>query len=290
MDSRLPLLILTGLSGAGLSSALKVLEDQGYRVFDNLPLAMLSALLDQPSVQGHPVALSVDARASDFSAEEVTRVIREFSRHPVRDMQLVFLTADENVIVRRFTETRRRHPLASDRSIEDGIRKEQHVTFSLRLMADLVIDTSELSVHDLRRVLSGHFGRDHRARPLALTLQSFSYRRGIPREADLVFDVRFLRNPHWDEAIRHLTGQDQPVQAYIQSDTDFDTFAAQVRGLLDTLIPRYTAEGKSYLTIAVGCTGGKHRSVFLVEHLSAWLRDKGLSPYILHRELERGGA
>lgn len=284
---KLPLVILTGLSGAGLSTALKALEDLGYRAFDNFPLQLLPQLLTETAAADHPVALAVDSRADDFKPDRVLSTLRDLYRQNTREISVVFLCADEAMVVKRFTETRRRHPLATDRPIEDGIRKEQHLTYSLRLQADVVIDTSELSVHDLKRILTGHFGQDHQPRPLTITVQSFSYRRGIPREADLVFDVRFLNNPHWDAMCRPLTGRDGPVQDYINRDPAFAGFVDGLQGLLAPLLPRYAAEGKSYLTIAVGCTGGRHRSVYTAEKLAKWLKDQGFSPFIVHRELER---
>jgi RNase adapter protein RapZ len=284
---KLPLIILTGLSGAGLSTALKVLEDQGYRAFDNFPLALIQQLLNEPSVIKHPIALAVDARSDDFRPEHVQQVLRDLAQKSDRDLKLVFLTADEAKLVGRFTETRRRHPLAIDRTIEDGIRKEQHLTYSLRMVSDIVIDTTELSVHDLRRILTGHFGDDHRARPVTITVQSFSYRRGLPREADLVIDVRFLRNPHWDPTCRPLTGRDVAVGVYIQDDPQYESFITGLQGWLQPLLPRYALEGKSYLTLAVGCTGGRHRSVFVAETLKKWLEDQGISPIIVHRDVDR---
>lgn len=282
-----PLVILTGLSGAGLSTAMKVLEDQGYHAFDNFPLKLLPALFAETPAGQHPVALVVDSRADDFHPDQILHVVRDLRAQADRDVSLVFMTADEAVLVKRFTETRRRHPLASDRPIEDGIRKEQHLMYSLRLESDVVIDTSELSVHDLKRLLVGHLGKDHQVRPLTITVQSFSFRRGIPREADLVFDARFLNNPHWDAACRPLTGRDALVQEYVDRDPDFAPFISHLQQLLAPLLPRYKAEGKSYLTIAVGCTGGKHRSVYTAEKLSKWLKDQGFSPFLVHRELER---
>lgn len=284
---KLPMLILTGLSGAGLSTALKVLEDQGYRAYDNFPLALIPQLLNETSVAHHPIALSIDARSDDFQPDHVQQVLRDVIKHGQRDLNLVFLTADDNTLVRRFTETRRRHPLAIDRTIEDGIRKEQHLTYSLRMVADVVIDTSELSVHDLRHILTGHFAINHQARPLTITLQSFSYRRGLPREADLVIDVRFLRNPHWDSTCRPLTGRDSPVADYVRADEIFESFFKGFTDWLQMLLPRYAFEGKSYLTLAVGCTGGRHRSVFVVEHLKKWLENQGINPIIVHRDVDR---
>jgi UPF0042 nucleotide-binding protein len=204
-------------------------------------------------------------------------------------VSLLFLDCDDEVLGRRFTETRRRHPLADDRPPIDGIRLERQLVHSLRDRADFVIDTSLLTPHELRRVLLGQFGRGV-DRGMAVLVTSFSYRYGLPREADLVLDVRFLRNPHYDPALRPLTGRDAPVADHIRADPDCAPFLDHLRQLFDLLLPRYEREGKSYLTIAVGCTGGKHRSVFVAEEIGVWVQKHGLHSSVIHRDLERGEA
>lgn len=287
MTGPLPFVLLTGLAGAGMSSALKIFEDLGYRAFDNFPLQLIEDLLTKTPAAEGPVAVAIDTRAPDFDSREVLALIARLGLAATRSVHLVFLTCDETVLLGRFNETRRRHPLAVDRPVEDGIRKDQHLTYSLRLVADLVVDTSELSIHDLRRILAGHYGLSETPRPLTILLQSFSYRRGLPREADLVFDVRFLRNPHWDPELRPKTGQDRAVQAYIAEDPDFAAYVGAIKAQLALSLPRF-AGSRAYLTIAVGCTGGKHRSVGLVETLRDWLTGEGFAPVVRHRELERG--
>lgn len=187
---------------------------------------------------------------------------------------------------RRYTETRHRHPLAEDRTVADGIAREREMLTSLRSRADVTIDTSNLAGGELKRILDGHFGLLAEA-ALSVFVTSFAYRNGLPREADLVFDVRFLANPHYDPALRPMTGREEPIAAYVAADPDFSPFFDGLTGLLTPLLPRYAAEGKSYLTIAVGCTGGRHRSVFTAERLAAWLETQGLDVHIHHRELER---
>lgn len=281
-----PFVLLTGLAGAGLSSALNIFEDLGYRAFDNFPLQLIEDLLSKTPAGEGPVAVAIDTRAPDFDSREVMAILARIGLAGGRTAQLVFLTCDATVLLGRFNETRRRHPLAVDRPVEDGIRKDQHLTYSLRLVADLVIDTSEMSTHDLRHVLAGHYALSESPRPLTVVLESFSYRRGLPREADLVFDVRFLKNPHWDKDLRPKTGQDEAVQAYIAQDPDFERYFENIKAQLELALPRL-AGARAYLTIAIGCTGGKHRSVCLVEKLKEWLIGQGYDPVVRHRELER---
>ena len=276
------LLIVTGLSGAGISTALKDLEDFGYEVFDNLPPALIAPLMSDAAEAGamRPVAVSIDVRARSFSADAVLRLKAE---HAAR---LLFITADEAVLHRRFTETRRRHPLAQDRPVAAGIKREQELLHSLRAAADLVIDTSDYSVHDFKRALGQHF-RPADKPGLTVTLMSFGFRFGLPREADMVFDIRFLKNPHWVDELRPLTGREAAVGAYIASDPHFTPFIDNLKNLLGPLLPLYSREGKTYLTVAIGCTGGKHRSVFVVETLKDWLAKQPVEMLVHHRDVER---
>ena len=274
------LLIVTGLSGAGMSTALKDLEDMGYEVFDNFPPALVAPLVKDEDNRARPVAVGIDARARGFTAEAVLAMVNHLRA------QMLFITADEAVLQKRFTETRRRHPLAKDRPVSAGIQKEQELVNSLRASADVVIDTSELSVHDFKRQLAGHFALEG-ARALTVTLMSFGFRFGVPREADIVMDLRFLKNPHWESALRPLTGLDAPVGAYIEKDENFAPFLERFRTLVEPLLPLYAREGKSYLTVAIGCTGGRHRSVFAVETLKGWLGKQGFSLSVLHRDINR---
>ncbi len=277
--------MVTGLSGAGMSSSLKVFEDLGYEAVDNLRLGLVPALLDFEEEQ-KPLAIAIDTRNANFSVEAVRRVYELLRTQPDIAVSLIFLDCSDETLQRRFTETRRRHPLAADRPVADGIKRERGMLGPIREMADLVIDTTALSVHDLRRVLGGHFQPGPRA-GLSLFITSFSYRHGVPREADLVFDARFLRNPHWVQELREQTGLEDAVASYIEQDEDFPSFHTHLLALLLPLLPRYQQEGKSYLTVAIGCTGGRHRSVFVAERLARDLAAQGYVVGIGHRDINK---
>ena len=285
ISSRRRVVLLTGMSGAGLSTALKVFEDLGYEAVDNLRLGLIPALVaDDRSTEA--LAVAVDTRNANFAVEELLGTMRELAEHPELEAQLVFLECSDETLQRRFTETRRRHPMAVDRPVTDGIRREREMLWKLRDVADDVIDTSLMTIHDLRRLIVGNYRLDA-ASELTLFVTSFSYRHGVPREADLVFDVRFLANPHWDVQLRGLTGLEPEVEAYIRRDPDCAAFLDHLTQLLLPLLPRYQQEGKSYLTIAIGCTGGRHRSVFVTEHLATILAGHGYIVGIGHRDLDR---
>jgi RNase adapter protein RapZ len=282
---RFPLLVVTGMSGAGRSTALKALEDMGYEAVDNLPLSLLPSLVG-PQASRAALAVGVDVRTRDFAALALIDTIDGLIAERGVDLKMVFLDCDDELLERRYTETRRRHPLAAERPVADGIRLERQRVWPLRGRADLVIDSSALTAADLKRLLHGHFALDA-APGIAIFVTSFAYRHGLPRDADLVFDVRFLRNPHYDVALRSATGRDAAVGAYIAADPDFHRLFDALCRWLDELLPRYEREGKSYLTIAFGCTGGRHRSVFCAERLAAWLRGKGRRVVLAHRDLDR---
>ncbi|MGE0120624.1 MAG: RNase adapter RapZ [Dongiaceae bacterium] len=275
------LIVVTGLSGAGRTTALKILEDLGYEAVDNLPLTFLSGIAGDIAVR--PLAIGVDSRTRDFTAFALSDRLDRLRAELPFEVRLVFLDCADECLRRRFTETRRRHPLALDRPIADGIRQERHLLAALRDRADLVIDTTEFTGGDLRRVLRGHFALNRRP-GLAFSVLSFSYRQGLPREADLVFDVRFLKNPHYDPALRPLTGRDPEVGRFIEGDPAYAPFFAALTGLLLPLLPCFEREGKSYVTIAVGCTGGRHRSVFVAERLAAWLAAQDRMVGVRHRD------
>ena len=274
------IVFVTGLSGAGMSSALKALEDIGYEVFDNFPLRLIDPFLKDDPDGGHPVAIGIDTRTRGFDPQGVLEMVRRIGA------RLVFMTCDEGELQKRFTQTRRTHPLAKDRPVPDGIKKEQALLYSLRDEADPIVDTTRLSIHDLRRVIQGHFSLSDEP-GLSVTILSFGFKHGIPREADMMMDVRFLRNPHWDDTLRPLTGRDPAVQDYIAQDESFDGFVSNFKTLIAPLLPRYSAEGKSYLTIAIGCTGGRHRSVYTAELLGRWIEELGYAAGTIHRDVER---
>jgi len=283
-DHRLPVVVVTGLSGAGLSTAMKCLEDQGYEAVDNLRLSLLMALVSQ--FHDRPLAVGIDSRTRDFNAKRLLTELQELRKQPDLRVSLLFMDATDEALQRRYMETRRPHPMAADRQVQDGIAAERAVLAPLKHNADMVLDTTDLSIHDARRVLSGQFHLDD-GPELHIFVTSFAFRHGVPREADLVFDVRFLDNPHWDPRLRPMTGLDEPVQRYIEHDPDFNGFFDNLTKLLSPLLPRYAREGKYYLTVAVGCTGGRHRSVFTVRRLVSWLREHGYNVQEAHRDVER---
>ena len=272
------LVIVTGLSGAGMSSVLKSLEDMGFEVFDNFPLSLVDALLSDSEKPDQPIAIAIDVRARGFSPESLLKTV------DTHKAELLFMSCEDAVLKKRFTETRRIHPLAKDKPITAGIKEEAGMLSPLQERAELVIDTSDLSIHDLKHILKGHFGIEDQSL-LNITLMSFGFKHGSPRTADIVMDVRFLKNPHWEEDLREKTGKDADVAAYIQADEGFDHFIENFKRLMNTVLPRYAREGKSYLTIAIGCTGGRHRSVFTVETLKSWLKNTGYQTHIEHRDI-----
>ncbi len=295
--ARRPVVLITGLSGAGLSLALSTLEDLGYEAMSNLPLELIGQAVDQMGTQGgqapdpaaaaaaDPIALEIDSRTRDFAVVPLLTLYQQLKRAGRFAVTLLYLHCDDEVLVRRFTETRRRHPLALDRPLSDGIVAERRMISRLRASADLVIDTSALLPADFRRVLADHFTLEG-GRRMTIVVTSFSYKRGLPRAADLVFDVRFLTNPHYRDELRPLTGQDPAVVAFIEADADFSPFFASLEAMLLPLLPRYEREGKAYLTIALGCTGGRHRSVAVAGRLSERLKAQGRQVTLVHRDLQ----
>jgi UPF0042 nucleotide-binding protein len=280
-----PVVLVTGLSGAGKASILRTLEDLGFETVDNPPLPILEELVGDGT---GPIAIGVDARSRGFDAAAVRHAIDRLRLRADIQVTLVFATAEDAVLLRRFSETRRRHPLAPGgpmgSRVAVGIAQEAALLAPLRDAADLVVDTSDLPLPDLRGLIERRF-RPAGAAGLDITVISFGYPKGLPREAELVFDMRFLRNPHYDPALRPMTGKDAPVAAFVEADPDFAPFWARMTGLLDLLLPRYVAEGKKYLTIAVGCTGGKHRSVLVAERLAAHLVAGGWRSDVIHRDI-----
>jgi RNase adapter protein RapZ len=284
------LVLVTGMSGAGRTTALKMLEDLGYEAVDNLPLSMLATLLsvEAASADQRPLAMGVDIRNRDFGVDVFLAELDRLASDTEVDVRMLFLDCDNETLLRRYTETRRRHPLALDRPVPDGIRLERNLLAPLRDHADTVIDTSQKSLWTLKERIGEQFGLDQ-GPGLSVNVTSFSYRRGVPREADLVFDVRFLANPHYDDALRPLTGQDSGVGAYISADPDFEVFLKSLTDMLGILLPRYETEGKSYLTLAVGCTGGRHRSVYTAERIVEWLQNQGRRYFLFHRDMDGQG-
>ena len=277
------LVLVTGLSGAGRSTALKALEDGGYEAIDNLPLRLVEAALEDGPATG-ALAIAVDVRQRNFDAEGFLALAQALRRRPGLELILAFLDCDSEALQRRFTETRRPHPLAGEGTLLDGIEAERRLMRPILTHADLAVDTTAMSGQTLRRHLQGHLGLDD-APGLAVFAMSFSYRLGLPRNADLVFDVRFLANPHYHPALRAGTGRSAQVAAFIEADPRFAPFFERLGSLLLELIPAYAEEGKRYLTVAIGCTGGRHRSVFVAERLAALLSENGHGVALQHREL-----
>jgi UPF0042 nucleotide-binding protein len=278
-------LVVTGLSGAGRTTALKALEDMDCEAVDNLPVRLMATLVHQGPAAGRGLAIGVDVRTRDFDAAQFAKDIAALRAAVDTPVEMLFLDSANDVIARRYTETRRVHPMASDRPLADGIVAERRLLAPLREAADFVMDTSHSNIHEFARLLRDRLVGTAAAEPNVL-VTSFSYRNGVPRDAVMVFDVRFLRNPHYDPQLRPLTGRDPGVGSYIAEDPDFEGFFERLTGLLALLLPRFREEGKSYLTIAIGCTGGKHRSVYVAERLRGWIAERMTRVELRHRELD----
>jgi UPF0042 nucleotide-binding protein len=286
---RKTILLVTGMSGAGKSTVLKTLEDLGWEVVDNLPLLLLDRLLDAPLPEGspdasQPLAIGIGARTRDFDPARIVRRIKGLNDAHGLEIGMLFLDCAGVELERRYSETRRRHPLALDRPANDGIGRERDLLAPLRNWANRLIDTTDMSANELAQQIRTDFGGDGLGEP-TLAVRSFGFARGVPRNADLVFDMRFLRNPHWDAQLRPGTGLDADVAAYIAADPAYEAAVGRIEELLMLLLPRYRAEGKSYVTVAFGCTGGRHRSVHVAERVAARLRREGFSPTVGHRDL-----
>lgn len=280
-----PVLLVTGLSGAGRASILRTLEDLGFETVDNPPVGILDELVEDGD---GPLAIGVDTRSRGFDTVVLLDLLATLRTDPRIAASLVFATAEEPVLLRRFSETRRRHPLAPGGAlgsrVTEGIARESALLAPLRDAADWVIDTSDLPLPELRRLIERRF-RPENALGMAIGIVSFGFPKGLPREADLVWDVRFLRNPHYDPELRPMTGRDAPIAAFVESDTTFGPFWDRMTGMMELLLPRYAAEGKKYLTVAIGCTGGRHRSVLVAERLASHLASLGWRVDLIHRDL-----
>jgi UPF0042 nucleotide-binding protein len=282
---RHPFIVLTGLSGSGKSQAIHALEDLGYFCVDNLPTQLIETLANLSLQPGgvEKVAIVVDVREPNFVAQfpKVLKGLRKMRR---LDPVLIFLEANTPALVRRFSETRRPHPLARDRSVSEGIRDEQEQLAPIRSLADEIIDTSDMTVHELRQFFMT-LSRGRSRNPLVITVLSFGYKHGIPVDADLVFDVRCLPNPHFVPTLRRRTGRDRSVVTFMERDPSTVEFIERLEAYLRYVVPHYIAEGKSYLTIAIGCTGGRHRSVMIAERLRHALADLGPRVRVRHRDI-----
>ena len=276
-------LIITGVSGAGGSTAGDTFEDLGWFVIDNLPPALISTvveLVQKPGSETERVALVV---RTEHYLDELSTALEQLRKTSAR-VRILFLEASDEVLVRRYENTRRRHPMSGSDRVSEAIERERTLLEAVKSEADVVVDTGDLNVHQLRDRLLDLFARDAE-HPLQTTVVSFGYKHGLPLDVDLVFDCRFLPNPHWVDNLRPLTGLDEPVRAYVASQPETAEFLARLDSLLELLLPAFVKEGKSYLSIGVGCTGGTHRSVYLAEELGALLRARGFNPMVKHRDL-----
>lgn len=287
-EPRQRLLLVTGLLGAGKTTALKVLEDLGWETIDNFPIRLLGRLIDSPDSGGSdvraPLAIGFDSRTRGFDPNQVIERVKRLVQRPAVELTTLFLDCAGQELERRYNETRRRHPLAQDMPAASGIAAEREMMEPLRRWGDMVISTTDFTTNDLQQAIRERFGRD--APPATvITVTSFGFSRGMPPIADLVFDMRFLDNPHWDPELRPLTGQDAAVGEHIRKDPAFAEAFERIRDLLLLLLPRYAAQGKAYVNIAFGCTGGRHRSVYTAEQMAAALTAAGYAPSVFHRNL-----
>lgn len=287
--SKLRICVITGLSGSGKSTAIRALEDEGFFCLDNLPLTLLQVfieLAEKSSERIKNVAIVIDIRAKDFfkGQENIFKSLRE-AGHKV---EILFLDSSDDVLVRRFSETRRRHPAVEGGSVLDGIRFEREHLAVLRQIATSIIDTSELNVHQLKELITSIVTGAGAPKVFNMHIQSFGFKYGVPLESDIVMDVRFLPNPYFVPELKQLTGLDKDVRNFLETQDDTREFLERFFSFMDFLVPRYQKEGKSYLTISVGCTGGRHRSVFIIEALRNYLAEKKLSLKVTHRDMGKG--
>jgi UPF0042 nucleotide-binding protein len=285
LDQPRQVLLVTGLSGAGKSTVLAVLEDLGWETIDNFPVRMLKRLVTMPDEARAPIAIGFDSRTRGFVPADVIALVKDLSGRPDIALTFLFLDCAGGELERRFNETRRRHPMADGRPVREGIVAERELLDPLRRWAEVMIDTTALTSNDLQARVRELFAPADPDAALTLTLSSFGFARGMPPLADLVFDMRFLDNPHWVPALREQTGQDAAVGEHIEKDPAFAEGFARIRDLLLLLLPRYAAQGKPYVHVAFGCTGGRHRSVYTAERMAQALRAAGFSPTVRHRNL-----
>ena len=278
--------MITGLSGAGRSQAADILEDLGWFVIDNLPPALIPKVSELASSPGSDISRVVLVVGTGRYHDEVLPALASLEHQGTR-LRIVFLEASTDVLVRRYESTRRRHPLAVERSLAEAIEAERELLEPVKERADVVVDTSDLNVHQLRDRVLDLFADEHPEVGMQTTVTSFGYKHGLPLDTDLVIDCRFLPNPHWIEELRPLTGLDEPVRRYVLDQEISATFLDELTSLLELLLPAYVKEGKSYLTLALGCTGGHHRSVAIAEEIASRLRERGFEPKVTHRDIAR---
>lgn len=286
-DTKAPTLLITGMSGSGRSLALKALEDLGYETIDNLPLSFLQAVVSTYNQEPHPLAIAIDVRTRDFSSDKFLKELEKLTQTPHLNAQMIFFDCDDEILARRYNESRRVHPLGQERPLLDEIRLERHLMAEIRDHADHVIDTSLSTSLDLK----GHIKRLFllkKERKMSIFVTSFSFRHGLPREADMVFDARLLKNPFYAEELRPLSGNDEAVADFICKDEALSSFVQSLKALIGVSLPRFEAQGRGYLTIAVGCTGGQHRSVYIANRLAEWLQKEKNQVKLRHRDFKKG--
>ncbi|MXO63476.1 RNase adapter RapZ [Qipengyuania oceanensis] len=279
-----PILLVTGMSGAGKTTALRTLEDLGWEAIDNFPVRLLGRLIGKDHPGRTPLAIGFDSRTRGFDPKDIVELVDRMSQREDLAVHTLFLDCASGELERRYNENRRRHPMAQGRPVLDGIKAERELLEPLRSWAEAVVDTTDYSTNQLQQVMRDRY-HDSAPVEMVITVSSFGFARGMPPLADLVFDMRFLANPHWDAALREQTGLDAEVGDYIEADEAFVPAYERIRDLLLFLIPQYRDEGRSYLNVAFGCTGGRHRSVFTAERIAQALRDAGFSPTVRHRNL-----
>jgi UPF0042 nucleotide-binding protein len=283
-------LLVTGLSGAGKTTVLRVLEDLGWETVDNFPIRLLERMIGKAEKGGAdggprpPLAIGFDSRTRGFVPQDIIARVKKLTARGDLDLATLFLDCRSDELIRRYNETRRRHPMAADHPVGEGIRAERELLEPLRRWAESVIDTSSMSANDLQQAVRDSYGAGASAE-MTVTVSSFGFARGTPPLADLVFDMRFLDNPHWVPELRELTGLDAPVQAHVEADPAWTDAFPRIRDLVLSLLPRYGAQGKAYVHVACGCTGGRHRSVHTAEAVAGALREAGFSPTVIHRNL-----
>ncbi len=278
-------LLLVGMSGAGRSASSNVFEDLGYYVIENLPPDLIESVVQSNDVaeSNRQLVLTVDAR-DGFAQEELNKGLNRLSQSGVLT-RVIFLDADTETLIERYEENRRPHPMGKE-SLSQSVKMERDLLKPIRELADLVIDTTDMNVHDLRKRIIEGFQGEATNQDLKISVTSFGFKNGSPRDADLVLDVRFLPNPHWKEELRSSTGQSPMVRNYVLSFEDAEIFLEKTKDLISFLLPRFTSEGKSYVGIAIGCTGGKHRSVVMTEEIGSWLKKDGKDAVIIHRDMK----
>lgn len=286
-SSKVPILLITGMSGSGRSFALKTLEDMGYETIDNLPLTFLEPVVSTSNKVSRPLAISIDVRTRDFSSDMFLKELEKLTQDTRLNTQVIFFDCDDEILARRYNATRHLHPLAQERPLLDGIRLERHLLSVIKEHSDHVIDTSITTTLELM----GHLKRlflVKKGRGMSIFITSFSFRYGLPREADMVFDARLLNNPFYIEELRSLSGEDKEVAEFIQKDKIFPTFINSIKSIVSSSLPCFEEQGRGYLTVAVGCTGGRHRSVYIAERLTEWLRTTKTQVKLRHRDLKKG--